>query len=129
MLSRPIHFTAAQLEHAGWDPIIDYTTAQNFINGTTTLFSFTDYGSLYSSLALFVEDQDGANGIRGQLDGSHGGVRVCGDLQAYADAVAGAEALAVVPYSNPGTYWRGQVINSSGSTVVGRWALLGKKRA
>lgn len=115
-------------DHAGWEVIFDYVVAQNFISGTTTLFSFTDLSD-FSSLALFVEDQDGANAVRGVLDLSHGGARLCRDLQRFSDVAAGEEGIAEIEYSNPGTFARGQVVNSSGSTVVGRWALLGKRRA
>jgi hypothetical protein len=115
--------------HAGWEVVFEYATAQSFINGTTTLFSFTDYGSDYSELALFVEDQDGANGVRGVLDGSHGGVRKCASLQSFDDIAAGEEGCARLLFPNPATYVRGQVVNSSGFTVQGRWALLGKRRS
>jgi hypothetical protein len=112
-------------EHAGWEVIFDYGAAQSFIVGTTTLFSFTAYGDDYSELAMFVENQDATNAVRGELDGSHGGT----SLQSFDDIAAGEEGCARLLFPNPATYVRGQVVNSSGFTVQGRWALLGKRRS
>lgn len=115
-------------DHAGWEVIFDYSTPQNFINGVTTLFSFTDYGSDFSALAFFVENQDGSHAIRAYLSPSHGGSRKCTTGERFEDISAGEEGAIEIPFSNPFTYVRGQVNNSSGFTVVGRWALLGKRR-
>lgn len=115
-------------EHAGWETVFEYGTPQNFIVGTTTLFSFTAYGDDYSALVLFVEGQDGVNTVKAVLDVSHGGSRKVTSEQKFDDPNAGEEGVAKLEFSNPFTYVRGQVVNASGGTVVGRWALLGKRR-
>lgn len=126
MLTRGV---GAAGEHAGWDVLIDYAAGtMAFINGVTTLFSFTDYGDVYSELRLLIENDDASNAVRGQLDGSHGGTFPCTSLQGYDDAAPQSEGCAKIAYPNPFTFVRGQVLNSSGSSVQGRWALLGKLR-
>lgn len=119
----------ANVEHAGWEVIFEMAAGPtSFIVGVTTLFSYTDYGSTYSSLALLLENQDVSTAVRAVLDRSHGGVNLNRDLQRATDVAAGEEGCAVAEYSNPGTFVRGQVVNNGGGAVNGRWALLGKRR-
>lgn len=111
-----------------WETLVAMGVSQPFASGVTTLFNFTDYGSLYSDLALMLEiDSGAANGATLVLDVSEGGVFPNLPLRQQWFAAAASEAQIYSGHPNPNTYYRGQV-NNAGVSVSGTWALLGLRR-
>lgn len=121
-------FPAARGEHQGWTVIVAYAAPQNFVNGTTTLMSFTDLGSYYARLAfVLVVESGAANSADAVEEVSHGGVEPNDEMKITKTCAAGREVRIDREAPNPDTYHRFSVENA-GVTVQGRWALLGVRR-
>lgn len=121
-------FPTARGEHQGWTLIADYGDLQNFVNGTTTLMSFTDLGSYYSRLAFFLVIASGAaNSADAVSEVSGRGTEPNDEMKVTKTCAAAREVRIDREYPNPDTYHRFSVENA-GATVQGRWALLGIRR-
>jgi hypothetical protein len=111
-----------------WETIVEFGTSQNFVNGVTTLLAFTDYGSIYSDLAVILRnDATSPNAVSFIVDVSHGGVLPNTEMTQTKACPAGDERHVDLPRPNPDTYLRVEVSNA-GATCTGTWALIGLRR-
>lgn len=112
----------------GYETILEYAIAQNFVGGVTTLLVFTDYGSIYGELAVILRnDATSPNGVTLAVDLSHGGVVINTEMTQTKLCPLGTERRISLPSPNPDTFVRVQV-NNAGALCTGTWALIGIRR-
>src|SRR5713101_9603712 len=115
--SRPI-------PHDIWETLAEYGATVN-VSTLTTLLAFTDYGSVYSCLAVHLSNEDGTNTVNLIVEFSHGGTRPNDEYTYTKSAVALKEAMYYIDTPNPFTYIRlSSQTNSPFPTVAVKWALL-----
>lgn len=114
---------------AYWREIASYGTAQN-VSTLTTLLAFTDYGTEYKSLCVYIENDDGANNVNLVIDVSHGGTYKVTEMSTTVAVAAQQEGYAYIGDTNPFTYIRiaAQTDSPGFPTVQIKWALLGIPR-
>lgn len=112
------------LEH--WTEIVPYGTPVSVAATLTTLLAFTDYGSDWRALKVFLSNEDAVNPGTLIVDVSHGGTQKVGDMTQTREAGALEEATVDLGDPQPFTYIR--IAANSGSTIAVRWALLGLRR-
>lgn len=109
-----------------WTTIVEYADNVSVPGALTTLLAFTDYGSDFEALAVFLNNQDATNPADLIVDVSHGGTDKIGELTQTKTCPADEEVCVILGAPHPFTNIR--IGATSAFTVNVKWALLGLPR-
>ena len=111
-----------------WETVFAYDAGEQ-VSTLTPLLAFTDLGSDFSALAIFLNNTDTTNTVQLIVEFSHGGTNVLESATQTKTIVASREDYVEISPPNPLTYVRisAQTL-SPFPTVNVQWSIIGLRR-
>lgn len=112
-----------------WETLFDYGSPVS-VSTLTSLLSFTDMGSDFAEICVFLYNDDATESVDLTVELSHGGTNPVDSATQVKRISAKKEDFVQVSYPNPFTYLRisASALGPSFPTVNVKWAVLGLRR-
>lgn len=112
-----------------WETVYEFGAAQN-VDTLTTLLAFTDFGSDFRALGIFLNNLDAVNPVTLVVDVSHDGTVPCVSRTQTRRIPALFQDVVEIGEPNPYTYARLAAHTDSPGfpTVSVQWAVVGLRR-